>query len=218
MWIWDVPHRLQCWCNTWLPGGGAICWGWRTFKTRGLASRIGLLLVEPGAIPSLVWPESSASYLMLKWRSPCCSHLLLWKFPCCPCHGSSKTVSQDKPVFSQVLLPGIMSQQWESELYRGEWVPVFMDLVSWVSMGPQSIMSSTHLDLTRPGRGKSHLGYSVPSPAGNKACLYRKVGEESWDMDPGKQEGDELAMQREKLGVMWPLWQRNGGASEDTKD
>lgn len=114
MWIWDVPHRLQCWCNnTWLQGSGAVCRGHRTFKTHGLASRIGLLLVEPGGISSLVWPETSASYLMLKWRSPCCSHLLLWMLPCCPCLWSSKMVSQDKPVFSQELLQGILSQQWE---------------------------------------------------------------------------------------------------------
>lgn len=53
---------------------------------------------------------------------------------------------------------------------------------------------------------------------GVKACLYRKVGEETWEMDPKKQEGGELEMQREKLEVMWPLRQRNSGASEDTKD
>lgn len=82
-------------------------------------------------------------------------------------------------------------------------------------------MSPTHVDLTRPGRKKisPQLLSAVTGEGTNvKAYLYRKVGEETWDMDPNKQEGDELEMQREKLGVMWPLWQRNCGASEDTKD
>lgn len=33
---------------------------------RPLASRIGLLLADPGGISSLVWPESSVSHLVLK--------------------------------------------------------------------------------------------------------------------------------------------------------
>lgn len=58
----------------------------------------------------------------------------------------------------------------------------------------------------REGKISPQLLRAVTGEGANvKACLYRKVGEDTWDMDPKKQGGDELVMQREKLGVMRPL-------------
>lgn len=65
------------------------------------------------------------------------------------------------------------------------------------------------MDLTRLGREKKISPRLLSAVTGEgtsvKVCLYRKVGEETWGVDPKKQKGDELAMQREKLAMMWPL-------------